>query len=319
MFLTQSFLPQNMFWKYLVGSVIVILAAFLGQVPLILAIVAESFSSGRPFPQTNGEVMGFMEPNLTLFLLLISFAFAWAALYFVVKLLHKQRFMQIVTSRPKLDWNRILFAFGIWGAILAVSTYIGYVMAPEDYVVQFQWDKFLILAAIAIPLIPVQTSVEEFIFRGYLMQGFANLSRTRLFPLVMTSVIFGAMHILNPEIGTLGYIMMVFYIGTGLFLGILTLMDDGLELALGFHAANNLVAALLVTADWTAFQTHSVLKDVSAPEAGYDVLFPVLVIFPILLFIFSKRYNWAGWRQKLTGPVTNDIPNEYDDADPRLH
>ena len=43
-------------------------------------------------------------------------------------------------------------------------------------------------------------------------------------------------------------------------LGILTLMDDGLELALGFHAANNLITALLVTADWTAFQTDSILQ-----------------------------------------------------------
>jgi hypothetical protein len=34
--------------------------------------------------------------------------------------------------------------------------------------------------------------------------------------------------------------MFVYYIGTGLFLGILTLMDEGMELALGFHA-NNLV------------------------------------------------------------------------------
>jgi len=64
----------------------------------------------------------------------------------------------------------------------------------------------------------------------------------------------------------LGPMIMVYYIGTGLMLGIMTLMDDGLELALGFHAANNLFTALLVTADWTAFQTHSILKDMSDPD-----------------------------------------------------
>ena len=36
----------------------------------------------------------------------------------------------------------------------------------------------------------------------------------------------------------------------------MTLMDDGLELAIGFHAANNLFAALLVTADWTVFKQN---------------------------------------------------------------
>jgi hypothetical protein len=43
-------------------------------------------------------------------------------------------------------------------------------------------------------------------------------------------------------------------------------MDEGMELALGFHAANNLVGALLVTSDWSAFQTHSIFKDISEPK-----------------------------------------------------
>ena len=74
------------------------------------------------------------------------------------------------------------------------------------------------------------------------------------------------MHYANPEIAKFGNVVFVFYIGSGLFAGIMTLMDEGIELALGWHAANNMVAALLVTADWTALQTHSVLKDISNPE-----------------------------------------------------
>lgn len=310
MFLKQSFLAQNRFWKYLVGSVIVILAAFAGQIPLMVAILAKSMSSGLEVPSTNAEVMRYLESNTTLFLLLISFAAALIGLYLVVRYLHGQPFKSIVTARAKVDWSRIAFAFVLWGILLAVTTYIGYLVAPEDYIVQFRWDKFLILAAIAIPLIPIQTSVEELIFRGYLLQGFANLSKTRLFPLIMTSLIFGTMHVLNPEVDQMGYIVMVFYIGTGLFLGIVTLMDDGLELALGFHAANNLVAALLVTADWTAFRTDSILRDISQPEAGLDIVLPVLVVYPIVLIIFSKRYSWSGWSQKLTGPVKIDDAND---------
>ena len=82
------------------------------------------------------------------------------------------------------------------------------------------------------------------------MQGFGNLARNKWFPLVMTSLVFGLMHIFNPEVSKMGYIVLVYYIGTGLFLGLMTLMDEGLELALGFHAANNLIGALLVTTDW---------------------------------------------------------------------
>ena len=76
-------------------------------------------------------------------------------------------------------------------------------------------------------------------------------------------------------------------------------MDEGLELAIGFHAANNLLTALLVTADWTAFQTESLYRDVSKPELGWDVFLPVLVIYPILLYVFSKKYGWKNWQEKL--------------------
>jgi hypothetical protein len=64
-----------------------------------------------------------------------------------------------------------------------------------------------------------------------------------------------------------------------------------MELALGFHAANNLVGALLVTSDWSAFQTHSIFKDVSEPQAGFDVILPVMIIYPILLFIFNRNIS----------------------------
>ena len=84
-------------------------------------------------------------------------------------------------------------------------------------------------------------------------------------------------------------------------------MDEGMELALGFHAANNLVTALLVTSDWSAFQTNSIFKDVSSPSAGLEILVPIFIIFPMLLFIFSKKYNWSGWKEKLTGTI--EVPN----------
>ena len=154
-------------------------------------------------------------------------------------------------------------------------------------------------------LIPLQTSFEEYLFRGQLMQGLGLVTNSRLIPLLVTSILFGLMHMGNPEVGKVGYIIMVYYIGTGLFLGVLTLMDEGLELALGFHAANNLVGALLLTADWTAFQTHSVLKDVSEPSAGFEIIFPVFVIFPLLLFLFAKVYKWNNWKERLTGSLQN--------------
>ncbi|WP_293895440.1 type II CAAX endopeptidase family protein [Flavobacterium sp.] len=311
MFLEKGFLPANKFWKYLVGSTIIIIAATIGQMPLAVAILIKSFKTGKPFPKTETDMMTFLSLNTTLFLLLFSFVVAFISIVLVVRYFHRQAFLSVTTSREKVDWKRIFFAFSLWGLFTVASTLIMFYSSPESFILNFKPIPFLILAIIGILLIPVQTSTEEYVFRGYLMQGFAVLAKNRWFPLVMTSVIFGTMHIANPEVEKMGYIVLVYYIGTGFFLGIITLMDEGMELALGFHAANNLMTALLVTSNWSAFQTNSIFKDVSSPSAGFEILVPIFIIFPMLLFIFSKKYNWSNWKEKLTGkievhkPITN--------------
>jgi membrane protease YdiL (CAAX protease family) len=303
MFIEQGVNSENKFWKYLIGSMVIIVASLIGQVPLLLGMFYETMLEGKAYPSDNYAVMHFFEPNLTLFLILISFVFTLIGIYFVVRYLHNQTMLSITTSRKKMDWSRFFFSFSIWAIFTVVSTLLFYFFSPADFVVNFKPIPFAILVVIGALLIPIQTSTEEYIFRGYLMQGFANLAKNKWFPLLMTSIIFGTMHLSNPEVLKMGNIIFVYYIGTGLFLGIVTLMDEGLELALGFHAANNLVSALLVTSDWSAFQTHSILKDISEPKAGLDVILPVLVIYPLLLFIFSRKYQWSGWKEKLTGKI----------------
>ena len=303
MFIEQGIKSENKFWKYSIGSLLVILASTLGQVPLILAVFAKSFMEEIPFPTESEEMMKVLDVNLTLFLILFSFVVALLALFLVIKYFHGQSILSVTTSRTKVDWNRILFSFSIWTVFTIVSVAITYYFTPENFQLNFQPIPFLILVLISVFMIPIQTSTEEYVFRGYLMQGFANLSKNKWFPLLLTSVIFGGMHILNPEVTKMGYIILVFYIGTGLLLGIMTLMDEGMELALGFHAANNLIGALLATSDWSAFQTPSLLKDISEPSAGLDIILPVVLIYPLILFILAKKYQWTNWKEKLTGKV----------------
>ncbi len=307
MFLEKGFLPTNKFWMYLVGSLIIFVASAIGQLPLVIAVLIKSFKIGKPFPKTETDIMTFLSLNTTLFLLLFSFVVAFFAIILVVKYLHKQTLMSVTTSREIIDWKRIFFSFSLWGIFTVSSTLLMIYFSPGDFVYNFKPIPFLILAIIGIVLIPIQTSTEEYVFRGYLMQGFAVLAKNRWLPLVLTSVIFGTMHIANPEVEKMGYVILVYYIGTGFFLGIITLMDEGIELALGFHAANNLVGALLITSDWSAFQTNSIFKDVSEPSAGFEILVPIFIIFPLLLFIFSKKYNWTNWKEKLTGTIKIEV------------
>ncbi len=301
MFIGQVYKYNHNFGRYILGSFLVIIGIIAGQIPLAIAVFLKR---GYEIETMNeSELLQALNPNLSLFLMLLTFAVGLVVLLLVVKLLHQQSFTSLTTSRKKIDWQRFRFAFSLVAAYTVIVTLLDYWANPEDYLVNFQPIPFLILCVVAVVMIPLQTSWEEYFFRGYLMQGLGILAKYRWVPLILTSLTFGGLHFFNPEVTKLGNIIMIYYIGTGFMLGIMTLMDEGLELALGFHAANNVVTALLVTADWTAFQTHSIFKDVSEPSVGWDVLIPILFIYPVFLYIMSRKYQWKNWNKKLFGKV----------------
>lgn len=301
MYIAEAFKYRHEFWRYILGTLLVIAGVIIGQIPLAVVIFLSGGMDVMGMDET--QIMQILEPNLNLFLMLLTFAVGLIAVLMAAKFIHGQSLRSLTTSRKKIDWSRVFFAFGLVAVLTVLLSLADYYANPEDFVVNFKPVPFLILTLIAIVMIPLQTSFEEYFFRGYLMQGIGIFSGNRWLPLIITSVVFGGLHFFNPEVTQMGNIIMTYYIGTGFMLGIMTLMDEGLELALGFHAANNLVAVLLVTAEWTAFQSHSILKDVSEPTAGWDVLVPIFIIYPALLYIMARKYGWKDWKHKLFGKV----------------
>ncbi len=308
-YLENSFKGKTDWWRYPIVIGFVLFGTFLFSLPLSFAIGAKVKSGiADPLQIKNVDyVLTLFEANTSLVLLLLPFVGALLVLLFCVKKLHFQDVKALVTSRVAIDWNRFLFAFFVWGGLVAVSVGIQYFFNPDSLVFHFRPIPFLGMLILGFIFIPLQTSSEELLFRGYLLQGMSVLFRNKWLPLLLTSLFFGVMHYNNPEIDKLGKVLLVYYCLTGLFLGVLVLMDDGLELSMGFHAANNLVTAVLVTADWTAFQTNSIFRDVSEPNLLWAFL-PPLLLYPLLFMIFSKKYQWHDWRKKLLGNIP--LPTE---------
>jgi len=303
MYIEQAYKGFTDRWRYFVGLLIVFVGwQIIGGIPLLFALIMKS-DSFNSIGADYGAMADLLGLNLFFFLVLLTFFAAMVSLWIVVKFVHKLSFKNFTTSRKKVDWKRIIFSFVLWGIISSGLVFLDVYMSPENYEFNFNSGPFFVLLVISLIFIPIQTSFEEYFTRGYLMQAIGIATKRKWLPFLVSSSLFGLLHIFNPEVEKLGYGVLVFYIGTGFFLGILTLMDEGLELPLGFHAANNFFTAILVTADWTAFRTNSIYKDVSEPVLGWDVLIPVFVVYPILLFIFSKKYGWKNWKEKLFGRV----------------
>lgn len=312
-YLKQTYKVLHDWWRYLVGVIVIFVAwQIVGMIPLLVFLGIEMVN-GAALTTDISAMAELLGNNLFLFLMLISFAVGLVGVIMSSKYLHKQSFTHLTTARKKIDWSRFWFIFIVWGIFSVGSTILSYYFSPDDYVYALNVKPFVILCVIVVVLIPLQTSFEEYLFRGYLMQGLAVTFKNRWLPLIITSVGFGLLHGLNPEVDKLGPIMMVFYIGTGLVLGIMTLMDDGLELALGFHAANNMFTALLVTSDWSALQTDALLTYTADPEkmAISEIVVPVLIVYPILLLVLSKKYGWTNWKDKLFGNVEEPPKEDY--------
>ena len=283
----------------------------VGIIPLFVvasmhsASMSEFVNSGKDNFMTLG-----IDNNLFLFLMILMFIFGLISLFVSVKFIHKRNFTALVTSRKSIDWKRFWFGFILWGIIAAVVIILGIFISPENYVWNFKPVPFFTLLAVSFLFLPFQTSFEELLFRGYFMQGIGILARNRWLPLILTSVCFGLLHAANPEVQKLGSISMVFYIGTGLFYGMTTLMDEGTELSLGLHAVNNIIAAIFVTTNWTVFQTDALYVDTSEPSVGWEMFFPVFVLYPLILFVFSRKYGWKNWIEKLSGKIEEPINNK---------
>lgn len=306
-YLEKGFLGNTAWWKYVVTLLMVFVGIGVFSIPHAIAVekIKQSGSYDPGQFQDVSFLLTLFDPNVNIVYMILPFIGGLLFLMLGVKYVHRQKLHNLTTGRDAIDWKRVRFSFGIWSIFVVAFVGIQYIIAPESIVFNFQLKPFLILLVLAVVLVPIQTSFEEYLFRGYLMQSIAVMARNRWFPLLVTSVVFGLLHISNPEIATLGYGLLVYYIGSGFFLGIVALMDDGIELSLGFHAANNLISALVITADWQVFQTYSIFKDIATPNI-YTAVLPALLLFPLMLYLFAKKYNWSDWKERLTGAVEVD-------------
>ena len=308
-YIQQAYKGENKVWMFIITTILVA-GLFIGN--LIFFIF---FGDGIDVVEEQKKLLELIpSKNFWLAANLIPFAILLGLLFLLVKYMHQRSILSLTTARKKIDWSRAFFSFSLIVIITIVLFAISYFVDSSLIELQFDPLKFSILLIVSLLLFPFQIGLEEYLFRGYLMQHIGVFVKNKWFPLILTSVLFGVFHGANPEVAEMGYVIMVFYIGTGLLLGIMTLMDEGLELALGFHFGNNLLAAILVTANWSALQTDAVFR-YTAEEATnqiYEIVIPVLVIYPIILLILAKKYNWSNWKEKLLGKVEQPTIQQED-------
>lgn len=273
---------RNQGYIYFLGAFI---SFFIGQIIGAVPLMAVLIIKGRFDIESimNPDALG-ISYNLYLALMLVPFVCSMILLMLYVRLVHARPVKSLITPFHTINWKKLAVGFIVWTALLAITELISYLSNPSNYILQFQPSKFLILTLISIPLLFIQTAYEEVLFRGYLMQWMGKYFRYPIIPVIITGIVFGAMHMMNPEVSEFGNTVMIDYISIGLTLGIVTLLSDSLELAMGLHFANNLFLSLIVTFDSSVLQTDAVfrIKEMHFSTASQLTSVLLLIIFALI-------------------------------------
>jgi uncharacterized protein len=280
------------FEHFLLASVFIV-SMFIGfgQLPLLVVIIQERIVILGDSAEIMNVLSARVGENRLLVLLLIPFILTFVAALFSFKWIHRTPILPFFTSRSSFDWKRVILSFSAWAGIMGLMLLISFYTGSK-LVWNFNAETFLSLVLISFLLIPLQITCEELIFRSYMFKGLSFLRKPML-QLLICGVLFGLMHLGNPEIEKLGKIAIIFYIWTGVFLGLIAHFDNGIELTIGYHAANNIFAAIIITSNWQAFQTDALWIDMTPPKIGWDMLVTLLLAQPLLLVLFNWKYKWG--------------------------
>lgn len=242
-------------WRYVLGLPLIVVLWLYGG--------GEAYELALQLPL--GVVTDFVALNASILVLLL-------ATVLVLALLHGRSWRTLVTPRSSIDWCRAASAAAVWGGLLLVSSLLEALLYPGRYVWTFELQLWLPFAAAVLLLTPLQCLAEELAFRGYLMQALGRLWAVPWFVIIVSAALFMLPHLFNPEVAAYGFwLMAANYFVMGLFLAWITLRDGRLELAIGAHAANNVLLALTVNYEDSVFDTPSMFT-AGALDPAYSLL-----------------------------------------------
>jgi membrane protease YdiL (CAAX protease family) len=211
------------------------------------------------------------------------------------------------TRRPAWEWLRgMLVGAGLMGLAVGLMAAFGTIQAGGSLL---ENPARLLGVAGALFFFLIQGPAEEIVFRGYLLPVLGARGNLTL-GIVVSSLLFGLAHILNPSFGLLPLINIVL---AGVLFALYALVEEGLWGAFGLHSAWNWVQGnVLGMAVSGGFFGPSVF---TLREAGPDWLTGGAfgpeggVVVTGLLVLASGWLGWLLWRKERARSRTGAAPD----------
>jgi hypothetical protein len=284
---------KNEAWRTVLAVLLMLVAwQVLGAMPSAILLVWMAFH-GQLHAGSTGTVLQGMDTLVGFIALMLASVFFLLGIYLSMRFIHRRPLRTLVTPARSLDRGRLFQGFGVWFGLVALMSLAEALIFPGRYIWTPDPVRFFPFLFFALIFIPIQTSAEELFFRGYVLQGIGLHWKNIWVLSIISGVLFGLPHLLNPEASVNYPLLGFYYFAFGFCLAFITLRDGKLELALGAHAANNLFSVIIANYTITALPSPS-LFTINVLDAFFSV--PVAVLgmgIFLLLFVGPWRRNEA--------------------------
>jgi uncharacterized protein len=146
------------------------------------------------------------------------------------------------------------------------------------------WGPFAVSMLVLLVVVPPQAAAEEYLTRGFLLQGVGVWFRGPWVPIAVQALVFAALHGWGTPWGFAD--LLVF----GAVAGWLTVRTGGLEAAIALHVMNNLIGSVLPAA-YGDLSTDETATDMPWQLAVIDL--PVLLGFAAIILWLARRRGVA--------------------------
>lgn len=286
-FIAPARLRQE-FWRVAITLVLAFILYLLLQI--LIFYFSKIYLTKDDIFQIGNQ--GEMSSPKSMIFMLSTFIAWFGAVWISVAVVHRRGLQSLFGYGLVKLLRNFCIAFAL---LLIVYSILGiFTSSPSPLIKNLDPSEWIKWVPIAIPLILIQISAEEILFRGYIQQQLAIRFNSFWIWMVLPAIIFGLLHYQNfdTQLGNYSFLAIADIIILALFLSDITMRTGNLGAALGIHFANN-IGMLFVTMETS--MSGLALYRMELPEPGYELMMILLTGLTIKL-IGIVLYTGVVWR-----------------------
>ncbi|MGM0873466.1 MAG: CPBP family intramembrane glutamic endopeptidase [Bacillota bacterium] len=279
---------KNTHWRYFSSLlVILVFTLVIGTIGYVIAVLGISFIN---LDLVDIEEMMITDPLVDFYLYHIVNIFSVLGLWIAARAILKRKLISFITPNERVNWSKIGYGFFLAFLLFVVFALIDFAIFPNDYKLNdFEGTRFAWLVVASILLVPIQTTSEELLFRGFLLQWAGKLTKNPIILTVIIGGIFGGLHFFNPEMEHGAFWVAIDYLAMGFIWTYISIKTNSSEYSIGAHAANNMFLCIFLTMEDTVVGEIPSLFVVTNINAMLSALTTVTTGIIFLLIVLRKH------------------------------